>query len=186
MLMNLAMSRAPIFGLGQQFQSTNRSDTGLSSVLRGKELKKSISCNMKSLLFFFCFCCGLLGHSDLECPNPVDRDEFGLFPYNKSLRAPQEKKKKIQSFGQAAAASWHSNSLARSTPSRRFDSRSTADESSQKSSGSKSIDKGEEADVNAQVDKAFGIPECSKVSENTRKLSPTSSVVGALRYLYQM
>lgn len=54
-------------------------------------------------LTFFCYSCGLMGHMDLECPTPAQRNELGKLPYDVKLRAFEEKKKKPQSFGEAAA-----------------------------------------------------------------------------------
>jgi hypothetical protein len=43
---------------------------------------------------FFCFSCGIIGHSEIECPNPASRDENGCLPYSEKLRAPEERKMK--------------------------------------------------------------------------------------------
>lgn len=59
---------------------------------------------------FYCFACGMIGHSELECLNPVARDEHGKLPYDVQLRAPEEKKRKVQSFAAAAAESFGSGS----------------------------------------------------------------------------
>jgi hypothetical protein len=45
---------------------------------------------------YFCFACGLLGHSDLLCPDPGERDEFGRWPYGPYLRAQDDRKHKKQ------------------------------------------------------------------------------------------
>jgi hypothetical protein len=41
----------------------------------------------------YCYSCGIIGHSSLECPMPAERDENGLLPYGKDLRAPNENRK---------------------------------------------------------------------------------------------
>jgi hypothetical protein len=43
---------------------------------------------------FFCFSCGIIGHSEIECPNLASRDENGCLPYNEKLRAPEDRKMK--------------------------------------------------------------------------------------------
>ena len=65
---------------------------------------------------FYCYSCGIMGHMGLECPK---------LPYEIKLRAPNEKKKKPQSFGQAATESFGSSSggTNRSGARRSFDHR---------------------------------------------------------------
>lgn len=67
-------------------------------------------------LLFYCFVCGLLGHSEVECPQPVVRDEQGCLPYDVQLRAPEERR--IQSFAGATAESFGSGSSSVSRPPR--------------------------------------------------------------------
>ncbi|CAN6208045.1 unnamed protein product [Urochloa humidicola] len=55
---------------------------------------------------FYCYSCGLMGHTDLICPNPAPRKADGKLPYDVKLRAPEEKRRKLQSFGAAAADSF--------------------------------------------------------------------------------
>ncbi|CAO2191314.1 unnamed protein product [Urochloa humidicola] len=55
---------------------------------------------------FYCYSCGLMGHTDLLCPNPAPRNAEGKLPYDAKLRTPEERKKKLQSFGSAAAESF--------------------------------------------------------------------------------
>jgi hypothetical protein len=63
---------------------------------------------------FYCLSCGIMGHSELECDKPVIRNSSGKLPYDIKLRAPEVKKKKIQSFTKAVAESFGSGSLASS------------------------------------------------------------------------
>ena len=59
---------------------------------------------------YICFHCGLMGHSTMECPTPVGRNEDGKLPYDVNLRAPEEKKHRLQTFAAAAAESFGSGS----------------------------------------------------------------------------
>lgn len=70
---------------------------------------------------FFCFSCGIIGHSELECPSPAMRNERGKLPYQTEvpLRAPDDRRRKMQSFAAVAAETYHtgpSRTKPRSTP----------------------------------------------------------------------
>lgn len=62
---------------------------------------------------FFCFSCGIIGHSEIECPKPAIRDEKGCLPYSEKLRAPEERRMRIQGIGHSQA----DNSIRRSNSS---------------------------------------------------------------------
>ena len=74
-----------------------------------------------------------MGHGDLECANPAQRNALGKLPYDVLLRAPKEKKKRIQGLAQAAAESFGSTSSLnprqshRSTPREGKSTSSTSD-----------------------------------------------------------
>jgi hypothetical protein len=57
---------------------------------------------------FYCFSCGIMGHTKIECPTQAPRNGLGKLPYDVRLRAPEERKKKMLSFGQAAEESFGS------------------------------------------------------------------------------
>lgn len=40
---------------------------------------------------YICLACGIIGHSDMECPTPVARDEDGKLPYDVNLKGPRGK-----------------------------------------------------------------------------------------------
>lgn len=67
---------------------------------------------------YICFSCGKMGHSELECHAPAERDEHGKLPYDVQLRAPEEKKRRLQSFASAGTESFGSGSSAASRPPR--------------------------------------------------------------------
>jgi hypothetical protein len=67
---------------------------------------------------YVCFSCGRVGHSDLECPSPAARDVEGKLPYDCQLRAPEEKRRRLQSFAGAAAETFGSGSSSNSKPPR--------------------------------------------------------------------
>lgn len=67
---------------------------------------------------YICFSCGKMGRSELECHAPAKRDEHGKLPYDVQLRAPEEKKRRLQSFASAGTESFGSGSSAASRPPR--------------------------------------------------------------------
>ena len=59
----------------------------------------------------FCKSCGVLGHSELLCPDPSLRDSDRKLPYDIELRAPEDtRKKKMASFGETASGLFNSGS----------------------------------------------------------------------------
>ncbi|CAD6250169.1 unnamed protein product [Miscanthus lutarioriparius] len=42
----------------------------------------------------YCYSCGIIGHSSVECLIPAERDADGLLPYSGDLRVPDDKKKR--------------------------------------------------------------------------------------------
>ena len=55
----------------------------------------------------FYLSCGLIGHGDLECHFPAAQ---GKLPFDRKLRAPNDRRKKLQPFSQAdATSSWNSD-----------------------------------------------------------------------------
>jgi hypothetical protein len=84
--------------------------------------KNKVECRFElqyEKLPFYCHSCGFIGHGDLECRVPADRDDRGKLPFDRALRAPEDRRRKLQSFSQAAAsASWNSDSRERDGGSR--------------------------------------------------------------------
>jgi hypothetical protein len=52
---------------------------------------------------YYCSGCGIMGHSHLECDKPLVRNEDGRLPYNVKLRVADPRRKKLQSFSDAAS-----------------------------------------------------------------------------------
>lgn len=71
---------------------------------------------------FYCFSCGRMGHTEMECPTPAPRNAQGKLPYDLRLRAPEEKRRKLQSFSQAAADFFDSSMGTKKTTSSRSNS----------------------------------------------------------------
>lgn len=66
----------------------------------------------------FCFSCGILGHSSLECKNQGERDENGKLPYSGDrLCVPDERKKKTQGAGSSSGSFSAGQGRASSQPS---------------------------------------------------------------------
>ena len=86
----------------------------------------------------------MIGHSELECSKPAIRNQKRKLPYDVPLRAPDEKRRRIQSFGGAAAESF-GNGLLLPARSHRSQSRSgggrssLGDESSHQSSSERVV-----------------------------------------------
>lgn len=69
---------------------------------------------------FYCFGCGIMGHSEIECLNPVPRNDDDKLPYDVQLRAPEERRRRVQGFAEAATDSFESGSSSGSPPPRAF------------------------------------------------------------------
>jgi hypothetical protein len=91
---------------------------------------------------FYCLSCGILGHSELECEEPVIRCSSGKLPYDVKLRAPEPKKKRIQSFSDAAMESYGSGGSSSSKASK---------ESARRSYGKEAAVPGDEDEVHSPI-----------------------------------
>lgn len=78
---------------------------------------------------FLCFSCGILGHGGLECDKPAMRNAQGKLPYERDppLRAPDDRRRKLQSFTDAAAESFGSGNSSSARPTRSMSGRSGDD-----------------------------------------------------------
>ncbi|KAK1619807.1 hypothetical protein QYE76_025324 [Lolium multiflorum] len=124
---------------------------------------------------FYCFSCGLIGHGELECKNPADRDVSGKLPFDRNLRALEERRRRPQSFGQAAAsASWNSSSRERGGGSgKSFPSPATSRTSHE--SASAGAAKADETEVTSPIAKEKVAPQSSRVAEIAKNLFSAGS-----------
>uniref|UniRef100_A0A0D9XBK1 FAS1 domain-containing protein n=1 Tax=Leersia perrieri TaxID=77586 RepID=A0A0D9XBK1_9ORYZ len=67
---------------------------------------------------FYCLSYGVMGQSQIECDKPLVRNPDGRLPYDAKLRVNDFKKKKLQSFVEAAAETFGSGSSSASEQSR--------------------------------------------------------------------
>jgi Flp pilus assembly pilin Flp len=67
---------------------------------------------------YYCSSCGVMGHSHLECGIPLVRNADGKLPYEGKLRVPDPRRKKLQSFSEAAYEAFGSVSASAPTGSR--------------------------------------------------------------------
>ncbi|GJM99752.1 hypothetical protein PR202_ga16882 [Eleusine coracana subsp. coracana] len=64
-----------------------------------------------------------MGHTEVDCADPSPRNVVGKLPYDVKFRAPEEKRRRLQSFAQVASESFGSGSSSRSRLSRNSDTR---------------------------------------------------------------
>lgn len=92
---------------------------------------------------FFCYLCGITRHTHLECPTPARRNALGKLPYELKLRASDERKKKLQSFGAAAAESFGNSTGSGRSSATQQSSNNTRSGASGEEKGKEKIDEEE-------------------------------------------
>jgi hypothetical protein len=85
---------------------------------------------------YYCFACGKIVHSEMDYATPVARDEHGKLPYDVELRAPEERRRRLQTFAAVAEESFGSGSSSAFKPQR---SRSNESRSSKGNDGSRQV-----------------------------------------------
>lgn len=77
---------------------------------------------------FLCFSCGIIGHGGMSCDKPARRNDQGKLPYERDppLRAPDDWRRKLQSFVEAAAESYGSGTSSCGKPNHTTSGRSGA------------------------------------------------------------
>jgi hypothetical protein len=84
---------------------------------------------------YYCASCGIMGHSHLECDKPLIRDDEGKLPYETHLRATDQKRKKFQSFPEAASETFGSVSSSSSKQPQRSTTSSYGRPSAERAAG---------------------------------------------------
>lgn len=123
---------------------------------------------------FYYFSCGIMGHTEVECDSPTTRNALGKLPYDVKLRAPEERRRRIQSFAQAAEESYGSGSSTNTRHSRT---------SGNRNEGKKPIPRQEKKD---QGDKYEEVESPPKEQQDPKgKKTHTSEVNAAGRQLFR-
>jgi len=110
-----------------------------------------------------------MGHIDVECASPAPRNAEGKLPYDLKLRA-DDRKKRMQSFSEAAAESYGSGSFSASKPSKRASGNSD-DLRSENLKGTQTVEKDVEV--------------TSPLKERGARTANASSKHGTTRQLFQ-